>query len=184
MRIIGHTSLPFQLQQIKTIMVFTLSKLTGRAGSRFGWALVKDEAVYQQILKYTDENCFGVSRDVQLRALKLLKVVLEGEGREIFGFAHKTMSDRWEKLSEALSSSKCFSIQDLAPQYCSFFQRVRGPSPAYAWFKCEREEDKDCHRVLGDAGIIGRRGTLFGAGSRYVRLSLIKIKILTCCYFE
>ncbi|KAK2979908.1 hypothetical protein RJ640_020150 [Escallonia rubra] len=156
------------------VMVFTLSKLTGHAGSRFGWALVKDEAVYQQMLKYTNENCFGVSRDTQLRALKLLKVVLEGEGREIFGFAHKTMSDRWGKLSEALSSSKRFSIQDLAPQYCSFFQRVRGPSPAYAWFKCEREEDKDCYRVLSDAGIIGRRGTLFGAGSRYVRLSLIK----------
>ncbi|KAK2967745.1 hypothetical protein RJ640_029702 [Escallonia rubra] len=95
----------------------------------FRWALVKDEVVYQQMLKYTDENCFGVSRDTQLRALKLLKVVLEGEGIEIFGFAHKTMSDRWEKLSEALSSSKRFSIQDLAPQYCSFFQRVRGPSP-------------------------------------------------------
>ena len=40
--------------------------------------------------------------------------------------------------------------------------------------KCEREEDEDCYTVLKTAGIIGRQGTAFGGGSRYVRLSLIK----------
>lgn len=45
---------------------------------------------------------------------------------------------------------------------------------AYAWLKCEREEDKECYRVLKEAGIIGRDGALFGANSSYVRLSLIK----------
>ena len=45
---------------------------------------------------------------------------------------------------------------------------------AYAWLKCEREEEKDCHAVLIEAGIVGRDGTLFGAESSYVRLSLIK----------
>ncbi|KAK2970526.1 hypothetical protein RJ640_020510 [Escallonia rubra] len=155
------------------IMIFTLSKLTGHAGTRFGWALIKDEAVYRRMLTYSDESCYGVSRDTQVRALKLLKVVLEGEGRELFTFGYKTMKDRWEKLSQALSFSKLFSIQDIAPVYCSFFQGIRDPSPAFAWFKCEREEDKDCYTVLRDAGIIGRKGTLFGAESCYVRLSLI-----------
>ena len=45
---------------------------------------------------------------------------------------------------------------------------------AYAWLRCEREEDKDCYRALKKAGIIGREGTLFGTASSYVRLSLIK----------
>ena len=45
---------------------------------------------------------------------------------------------------------------------------------AYAWLKCDREEEKDCHAVLKEAGIVGRDGTLFGAESSYVRLSLIK----------
>lgn len=45
---------------------------------------------------------------------------------------------------------------------------------AYGWLKCNREEDKDCYRVLKEEGIIGREGTLFGAESNYVRLSLIK----------
>ncbi|KAK3009561.1 hypothetical protein RJ639_013538 [Escallonia herrerae] len=139
------------------LMIFTASKLTGHAGSRFGWALVKDEAVYQRMLMYMTLSSMGVSRDTQLRALKLLKVISEGNGKGIFEFSYQTMSERWEKLSKALSKSKRFSIQQTAPQYCTFFQKVRGPSP-----------------VLGAAGIIGREGSMFSTENRYVRLSLLK----------
>ena len=46
---------------------------------------------------------------------------------------------------------------------------------AYAWVKCEREEDKDCYEVLKqEANVYGRRGSLFGAEDRYVRLALIR----------
>lgn len=45
---------------------------------------------------------------------------------------------------------------------------------AYAWMKCEREEDKDCYGVLKAANITGREGSLFGAESRYVRLALLR----------
>lgn len=45
---------------------------------------------------------------------------------------------------------------------------------AYAWVKCEFEEDEDCSEVLKEAGIISRSGTIFEAGSGYTRLSLIK----------
>ena len=47
---------------------------------------------------------------------------------------------------------------------------------AYAWLKCEKEEDKECYNVLKEAGIIGLDGSFFGANSSYVRLSLIKTK--------
>ena len=44
---------------------------------------------------------------------------------------------------------------------------------AYAWVKCEREEDKDCYAVLQEeANVYGRRGSVFGAEDRYVCLSL------------
>ena len=45
---------------------------------------------------------------------------------------------------------------------------------AYAWLKCEREEDKDCYAVFKAAKILSRRGSLFGAEEQYVRLSLLK----------
>ncbi|KAJ4967313.1 hypothetical protein NE237_019162 [Protea cynaroides] len=155
------------------LMLFTLSKVTGHGGSRFGWALIKDKDLYQRMLMYLSLNTIGVSQDTQLRALKILKVVLKGGG-EIFEFGYNTMKARWERLNEILSASRRFSIQKLEPQYCNYFQNVTGPSPAYAWLKCEREEDLDCHAVLKAASIIGRKGNLFRAESRYVRLSLIK----------
>ncbi|GAB4861090.1 hypothetical protein Ancab_036248 [Ancistrocladus abbreviatus] len=156
-------------------MIFTLSKLTGHAGSRFGWALVKDEELYNRMVEYVTLNVLGISHDSQLRALQLLKAITDGRGNEFFEFGYTTMRDRWEKLSRALSSSRRFSIQEIPPLFCTFFQQVRGPSPAYAWFKCNREEDNDCYGVLRAAGIISRNGSMFGnPDGRYVRLSLIK----------
>ncbi|XXG56138.1 hypothetical protein AAC387_Pa03g3634 [Persea americana] len=166
------TAIPSMVDE--EIMLFTLSKITGHAGTRFGWALIKDEEVYNRMLKYTATNTIGFSHESQLRALKLLKVVLQRGGRDMFQFGYTTLSDRWRKLSTSLSLSKRFSLQKIAPQYCNFFQRIREPSPGYAWLKCEMEEDEDCERVLSGAGIIGRAGSNFGASKRYVRLSLIK----------
>ncbi|RWR77534.1 tryptophan aminotransferase-related protein 4-like protein [Cinnamomum micranthum f. kanehirae] len=154
------------------IMLFSMSKLTGHAGSRLGWALIKDEEVYHRMASYTETNTLGFSHESQLRALKLLKVVLQGGGRDMFQFGYTTLSDRWRKLSTSLSLSTRFSLQKISAQYCNYLQRIREPSPAYAWLKCEM--DADCERVLRAAGIMGRPGKEFGASSRYIRLSLIK----------
>ncbi|XVE60894.1 hypothetical protein DITRI_Ditri05aG0163500 [Diplodiscus trichospermus] len=156
------------------LMIFTLSKLTGHGGSRFGWAIVKDEAVYHRMSTYMSLSTYGVPRETQLRVLKLLKVATEKEGKDLFDFGYKTMRNRWRKFSKTMSTSERFSIQELEPQRCSFSQKVRGPSPAFAWVKCEREEDKDCNAVLNSVRVTGRDGSLFGTDSRYVRLSLVK----------
>ncbi|CAI9116469.1 OLC1v1017622C1 [Oldenlandia corymbosa var. corymbosa] len=166
-----YTAIPSPMDE--DLMIFTLSKLTGHAGSRFGWAIIKDKDVYQRMVDYMDLNTYGVARETQLRTLKLLDVVLEENGRKMFDFGYEEMSFRWEKLSKILSSSKRFSLQELTPQQCTFSNEVRAPTPAFAWIRCENDEDEDCHAVLKEAKIIGRAGHVFGAQSRYVRLSLV-----------
>ncbi|CAM8916540.1 unnamed protein product [Rhodiola kirilowii] len=157
------------------VNIFTISKLTGHASSRLGWAFVKDKATYERMSAYMMFSTMGASRDTQLRALKLLKVVLKDNGRQLFEFGFNTMKIRWEKLSNAFSKSKRFSLQEIPDQlFCNYFNKTRGPSPAYAWVKCEWEEDSDCIEVFKEAKILGRRGSLFGSGDGYVRLSLIK----------
>ncbi|KAK9165490.1 hypothetical protein Scep_000681 [Stephania cephalantha] len=155
------------------LMIFTLSKLTGHGGSRFGWAFVKDKAVYERMANYLEVNSVGASQDAQLRALVLLRTVLKDEGREFFGFGHKTLRERWVMLSRSLSKSKRFSLQKLSPHNCSFFNKVTDPSPAYGWVKCVREEEHDCAAVLKSAGILGKKGSYFSADDKYVRLNLI-----------
>ncbi|XP_027358915.1 tryptophan aminotransferase-related protein 4-like [Abrus precatorius] len=156
------------------LMVFSISKLTGHAGSRFGWAIVKDEAVYQNMLTYVRFNTIGVSHDAQLRALKLLDMAIEGDGKEIFQFSYPIMRDRWIRLKQVISKSRRYSLQKLSARYCNFFKMVRDPSPAYAWLKCKRQSEKNCYEILKTAGIIGRQGSRFNANNRYIRLSLIR----------
>ncbi|KMT13116.1 hypothetical protein BVRB_4g086580 [Beta vulgaris subsp. vulgaris] len=126
------------------------------------------------MIDYVMYNTLGVSQDTQLRILKILKAVIEGGGREIFEFGQKIMEERWKKLKVTFSASSRFSLQHVPSRFCTFYQRVREPSPAYAWVKCEREEDSDCYEVLKAADILGRKGQSYGTENQYVRLSLIK----------
>ncbi|KAL0352495.1 UNVERIFIED_CONTAM: Tryptophan aminotransferase-related protein 4 [Sesamum calycinum] len=167
-----YTAIPAPADE--DLMIFTMSKLTGHAGSRFGWAIVKDKNVYENMLQYKSLADSGTSKDTQLRALKLIKVVLENGGRGIYNFAYKTMRGRWTKLNHVLSLSKRFKLQEIPPSFCNYSRTVRGASPAYAWLKCEREEDSNCSAVLQAAKIIGREGSLFASDDRYVRLSLLR----------
>ncbi|KAL3617738.1 hypothetical protein CASFOL_038059 [Castilleja foliolosa] len=94
------------------------------------WALVKDRQAYENMLHYVGLAEMGISRDTRLRALQILK----GDVKQIFQFAYKTMSDRWDKLNDVISSSlNRFSIQEISPRFCNFFEQIRGPSPVTAY---------------------------------------------------
>lgn len=93
------------------------------------WAFIRNEEVYERMVRYLELNTIGVSRDTQLRALKLLKVIVEDGGREIFEFGYKTMTKRWDRLRKTLSMSTRFSLQKIPPENCTFFQKVRDPTP-------------------------------------------------------
>ncbi|KAM0063079.1 putative alliinase, pyridoxal phosphate-dependent transferase, major domain-containing protein [Helianthus debilis subsp. tardiflorus] len=145
------------------LMIFSLSKLTGHAGTRFGY-----------VLNYIYLANAGISKDTQLRVLKLLKVAMKADGKPFFEFAYNQMSDRWNRLTSVFSKSTRFSIQPRHPLHCNFFHQTRQPSPAYAWVKCERQEDNDRAEVLKAGKIIGQSGSTFSTKDRYARLSLIK----------
>ncbi|CAO2183062.1 unnamed protein product [Urochloa humidicola] len=158
------------------VMMFTMSKPSGHAGSRFGWALIRDGNVAKKAYSYLQESTMGASRDTQLRILGIVKVMLanlHGE-EDIFAFGHDVMRTRWRRLSAVVARSSRISLQKMAPEYCTYFNRVREPSPAYAWVKCEREEDEDCQEALLKANIITRTGVGNEASSRYTRISLLK----------
>jgi len=78
------------------------------------------------------------------------------------------MRHHWRKLKETISKLKRFSLQKLSTQYCTLFKRERDISPAYAWLKCEREEDKNCYETLEATGINGRTGSIYTDDDHYV----------------
>ncbi|CAO2197837.1 unnamed protein product, partial [Urochloa humidicola] len=158
------------------VMLFTMSKPSGHAGSRFGWALIRDDAVAARVQEYVSNSIMGASRDTQLRMLGIVKAMLanlHGED-DIFAFGHDVMRTRWRRLNAVVSRSRRISLQRMAPEFCTYFNRIREPSPAYAWVKCEREEDEDCYEALLKAKIITRSGVKNEAGKQYTRISLLK----------
>ncbi|XP_059292004.1 tryptophan aminotransferase-related protein 3-like [Lycium ferocissimum] len=154
------------------LMIFSFSKLTGHAGSRLGWAIVKDINVYNRMVQYINRADVEMSKDTLLRALTILKVVEEGDGKKFFNFARKVLRYRWEKLSHIFSFSKRFSLQNLSTRYCSYLGGDREPSPVFAWVHCKREADKNCSEVFAEAKIISRPGSRFFAENDHVRLNL------------
>ncbi|KAH1112017.1 hypothetical protein GLYMA_04G186700v4 [Glycine max] len=161
------------------LTLFTVSKSTGHAGMRIGWALVKDQEVAKKMTKFIELNTIGVSKDSQLRAAKVLRAVSDSwelgnskESESFFKFSHKLMANRWKQLRLVVESSELFSLPKFSPAFCTFFNQVLEPQPAFVWLKCEGNVE-DCESFLRGHNILTRSGTHFGVSPKYVRISML-----------
>uniref|UniRef100_A0A2N9IR09 Alliinase C-terminal domain-containing protein n=1 Tax=Fagus sylvatica TaxID=28930 RepID=A0A2N9IR09_FAGSY len=161
------------------IMLFTLSKCTGHAGSRIGWALVKDKNIAQKMIEYITISSIGISKESQIRAAKIIGVLCDGcqnvgskESENFFEFSRNLMVKRWQKLSEALQHSKCFTVSKHPREHCLFTGEFTETQPGFAWLKC-KEDIEDCFEFLKGLKIIGRGGKFFGVDPKFARVSLM-----------
>uniref|UniRef100_A0ACD5VDW5 Uncharacterized protein n=1 Tax=Avena sativa TaxID=4498 RepID=A0ACD5VDW5_AVESA len=171
------------------IMLFTVSKSTGHAGTRIGWALVKDREVARRMTKFVELNTIGVSKDSQLRAAKVLKAVSDGydvdneeddeysssgaRRHRLFDFGRRKMVERWSMLRAAAAASGIFSLPEETTGHCNFGDETAANNPAFAWLRCDREDVEDCAGFLRGHKILTRCGSQFGADRRYVRVSML-----------
>ncbi|XP_071731711.1 tryptophan aminotransferase-related protein 2-like [Rutidosis leptorrhynchoides] len=160
------------------IMLFTVSKSTGHAGTRIGWALVKDREIAKKMTTFIEINTIGVSKDSQIRAAKILQAVSDScehgthqEAENFFDYSYKLMEERWKKIREAVNKTHLFSLPSFQQETCSFSGRTFGQLPAFAWLKCEGEVD--CESFLRKHNIWTRGGKHFGASTKYVRISML-----------
>ncbi|KAG0486083.1 hypothetical protein HPP92_008178 [Vanilla planifolia] len=162
------------------IMLFTVSKCTGHAGTRLGWALVKDAEVARRMTKFIEVNTIGVSKDSQYRAVRILKAVCDGyelegagESAKLFHFGRKVMARRWEKLREVLAANKVFGLMEFKKLHCEFMGKETLPLPAFAWLECGRDIE-DCESFLRQKHkVLTRGGKDFGADGKHARVSML-----------
>uniref|UniRef100_A0A2P2IIT1 Alliin lyase n=1 Tax=Rhizophora mucronata TaxID=61149 RepID=A0A2P2IIT1_RHIMU len=160
------------------IMLFTVSKSTGHAGMRIGWALVKDQEIAKKMTKFIELSTIGVSKDSQLRAAKVLEVASNSCEHpasikvSLFEFGYRQMAERWRLLRAAVKQSGLFSLPEFSPGLCKFSGRSFEPLPAFAWLKCEKPIE-DCEAFLRQNKILTRSGKHFGVGPEYVRISFL-----------
>jgi len=152
------------------VALFTLSKSTGHASSRIGWALTRSRAVADKLRQFVGA-AGGVPRENQLRAIAVLDH-LDGRSYDNFEFARRVMVQRWAELQGALHGNACYAMQELEPaERDAWSGAEKAPTPAYLWMECLRAED--CLAELQAHGIAGRGGPKFGAPERFARVELL-----------
>ncbi|KAK3028199.1 hypothetical protein RJ639_039482 [Escallonia herrerae] len=109
------------------VMLFTASKCTGHAGSRIGWALVRDKDVARKITKFIELSTIGVSKESQLRAAKVLGAISDScqrsgplEFDNFFECSKNLLAERWDKLRDVVKRSDIFSLPEYPLQHCLF----------------------------------------------------------------
>ncbi|MCD7458965.1 hypothetical protein HAX54_039716 [Datura stramonium] len=158
------------------VMLFTVSKCTGHAGSRIGWALVRDKEVARKMTKYMEISTIGVSKEAQLRAAKILGVIsdscLDPTLENFFEYCRSLMIDRWQRLRQVVKANDLFTLQKYPLQYCLFTKNFYESHPAFAWLMC-KESEEDCEKLLKEHKIQTRSGRKFGSDPRNVRISML-----------
>lgn len=88
---------------------------------------MKDEVVARKMAKFIELSSIGVSKESQLRAAKILGVVIEGcqhfgtaDIENFFEYGQRLMSERWEKLKAVVKNSQIFSLPKYPIEWCSF----------------------------------------------------------------
>eukprot|EP00008_Paramoeba_atlantica_P007861 CAMPEP_0201490696 /NCGR_PEP_ID=MMETSP0151_2-20130828/27057_1 /ASSEMBLY_ACC=CAM_ASM_000257 /TAXON_ID=200890 /ORGANISM="Paramoeba atlantica, Strain 621/1 / CCAP 1560/9" /LENGTH=338 /DNA_ID=CAMNT_0047876745 /DNA_START=311 /DNA_END=1327 /DNA_ORIENTATION=+ len=144
------------------VVLFSLSKSTGHAGSRFGWALVKDKTVADLMANYYNLAHLYISADVQYRAYSVLQNLVD-HPYDLFDHISKGMEMRWQQ-----------TLSLLARQPDRFLQHSASGS-FYMFIECLADGEKNaCQELFLNAGMKGESGTAFGVGTNYVRLEMVQ----------
>ncbi|XP_047966001.1 tryptophan aminotransferase-related protein 1-like [Salvia hispanica] len=156
----------------QNIMLFTMSKCTGHAGSRIGWAIVKDPDVAKRMVRFMEISTIGVSKEAQLRAVAILEMISTNScPSNFFEFGRSVMTERWTKLREALQGTDVLQVPDFPPKHCNFKQDYNECHPAYAWMKAQ--EGVNLEEVMKEEKIRVRGGGTFGCPNNYARVSML-----------
>ena len=156
----------------RSVALFSLSKLTGHASTRIGWAVCRSAEVAALMRHFILLNTLHVPRESQLRAAAALEHVLDTKG-QLLRDVRSLMLSRWERLQACFEGSAAFELQALDPAAKDGFtdQEDYASSPAYAWVK--QLDGGDAAASLQAAGVVGRPGAAYGAGVDFVRLELL-----------
>jgi len=145
------------------LMVFTLTKMSGHASARFGWALTKSHKLAMGMWMYMFLNIVEPSVYSQQMALTIFSDILSTKGL-MFSWAKTVLMDRWQQLEALFQDNPHFTIKS-------------APGTAFAWIHCNFiPTSKQCVGLFAQYLIQAEDGQEFGMQKtdRFIRLSLVE----------
>ena len=156
-----------------TIALFTLSKLTGHASTRIGWAVTDDIEKAKEMRKWIFAKHLDVPREPQLKAISVLDHLVHNH-HQFFQTFRTLMSSRWQLLHAVFMRTHERVIENAkqAQMWDAYAEpHWHHPSPAYAWVRTSSGED--AHAKLMKLGIRSSSGIHYGMNASYARLQLM-----------
>lgn len=127
------------------IMVFSLSKATGHASTRFGWVILNDKELAEKLEMFIEITTAGVSIESQKKFLGIINHEAP-KGYPVFDYAQIVLAERWNAI-ETFKSKFNFDILN--------------NSGMFMW--CKGEIPEIVHAVPGSE---------FGETDEYFRLNI------------
>jgi len=125
------------------VMVYSLSKATGHASTRIGWAILQDESLAKELTQFIEVSTGGLSIDAQIKAEQVITHQLKTD-KTVFEYGKLVMDKRWKKI---LSLKTPFKIINKSGMFL------------WAKGKCPKN-------------ISGLNGSLMGSTDHYFRLNV------------
>jgi len=144
---------PFQYP----LAIFSMSKFSGHASSRFGWAWVKNKTFADRMGSMNA----GVSSDGIARSMKIVDYALENK-EEFVNSLRGGLMDRWERVLEIMKDIQGLTI-------------ASGTNSYYLFLKCEYFVGDDCSLYFNRYGIKTWNSAMFGLPADtpgYVRINI------------
>lgn len=153
------------------VMLFSASKHTGHAGTRLGWALVKD-AAFAGHMKDFVQRSLGVSMDAQLRQAYALAHInaqwADGGAHAYYEFGAGKIAARFDAVAALFADPETGQLRERN----GVAMLNNGARGAYVWLKCA--DGVDCQALLaGEARVAGTGGAGYGVGAEYARLQMM-----------
>ena len=139
------------------IMIFSLSKLSGHASTRLGWAFVKNKEIAKLMESYIWLQTTHVSLESVLFGHHVLFTISRFKDN-YFDFIYSRLIDRWEKVNNLFRGSAL--IRNLSE---------RG-SPCL-WLEC-LNSSMACHLQFEAFGIVSEKGSAFGSDDTFTRICI------------
>jgi L-tryptophan--pyruvate aminotransferase len=156
------------------IMIFSLSKLTGHAASRIGWALVKDAQVAKDMASFVWLQSTHASVEAQYSAIKIIRSILksvqqpltnernDAKDKNFFEFARNELLNRWTSVESVLRSPS------------SAIELVGKRGSPCLWLRCRDDTSggETCASRFSRVGIVAEDGESFGADNNHTRICI------------